>query len=231
VLCGQLRSTAKTGNRPRRPVAGKVVGCLQIEPELGGRVEGLREEPSRFGRNTPFASNQLIDALHRDPEVLRESDLGLAQGHQELLKKNLAGMGGNAVFRLHWLPLVVVEESNVVRGSLAPAKDHAPLFVDTDAVESAPATPEGLEPVTWRRAQIREHTCGIDHIELPNCDRQNVARKRTYAARSRTVVEIGGGLVAERRDHRVRLSNARHPCKFPGLFWPHNGWPLSCGRA
>jgi hypothetical protein len=45
------------------------------------------------------------------------------------------------------------------------------------------------------------------------------------------VVEIGGGLVAERRDHRLSLSNARHPCKLPGLFWPHNGRPLSCDRA
>jgi hypothetical protein len=86
-------------------VTGKVVGCLQIEPELRSRVEGLREEPRRLRRNTALASNQLIDALDRDSEVLRKGNLGPTEGHEELLEKNLTGMGGNTVLRLHDYPL------------------------------------------------------------------------------------------------------------------------------
>jgi hypothetical protein len=59
---------------------------LEVEPELGGGAEGLGEQPSGLGCDTPLAPNELVDSLNRNTNVLRESYLGLAKGNEELLE-------------------------------------------------------------------------------------------------------------------------------------------------
>jgi len=106
-----------------------------------------------------------------------------------------------------------------MRCALRPTKDDTPLIVDPDAVEPAKVTAEGLQPVARRRTKVREDVSRIDHVELPKRGRPNVGRERPSAARSRTVVEIRGGLVAERGDHGRTLPDARYPCKLlPALL-------------
>jgi hypothetical protein len=78
---------------------------LEIEPELRGRVEGLREKPRCFGRDSAFSANEFIDPLNRNAQVLRKRYLSLTKGRKEFLAKNLAGMRGNTVLGLHAYPL------------------------------------------------------------------------------------------------------------------------------
>jgi len=87
------------------PASRKIVGGLEIQPELRRRVEGLREQPRSLRRDTPFATHQLVDALNRNAEVLCQCDLRLAEGKQELLEQDLSGMGGNTILGLHAYPL------------------------------------------------------------------------------------------------------------------------------
>jgi hypothetical protein len=58
---------------------------LEIEPELGGGAERMGEQPGGLGCDTSLAPNELVDSLDRNANVLRESDLGLAKGNEELL--------------------------------------------------------------------------------------------------------------------------------------------------
>jgi hypothetical protein len=70
---------------------------LHIDPELRRGPKGTGEQPSRLGRHAALASDELIDPLNRYAEMLRKSDLTHAQGLQEVLQQDLAGMGGNPV--------------------------------------------------------------------------------------------------------------------------------------
>lgn len=74
---------------------------LEVEPELGGRVQGLGKKPRGLRRYPTLASDQFVDALNRYPEMLGESHLGLVHGVEEFFKKNLTRMSGNTTFRLH----------------------------------------------------------------------------------------------------------------------------------
>jgi hypothetical protein len=100
-----LRCTAKSRNFLGGSIVSEVVACLEIEPELGCRIEGLGEQPRGFRGNAPLCSNQLVDALHRYAQVLRKGYLGLTQGNEELFEKNLSRVGRYAVIRPHGYPL------------------------------------------------------------------------------------------------------------------------------
>jgi hypothetical protein len=79
----------------------KVIGSLEVEPELRSRVERLRQQPSRLGGNASLSANQLIDSLKRYSDVLGESYLRLAKRNEELLAKNLSRMRRDSVLGLH----------------------------------------------------------------------------------------------------------------------------------
>jgi hypothetical protein len=96
---------------------------------------------------------------------------------------------------------VIVDKSDVLGGPVDPTKDDAPLLVDADAVEPPPAPAKSLQPVPWGRSKIQEGACSIEHVELPESPDDDVVRERSRPTRSRTVIEIRGGLVAERGDH------------------------------
>ena len=78
---------------------------LQVEPKFRCRVESLREEPGSFGRDAALAADKFINSLNRYAKVCCKGDLGLAERNQEFFEEDLAGMGGDPVFRLHYYPL------------------------------------------------------------------------------------------------------------------------------
>jgi hypothetical protein len=79
----------------------QIVCSLEVEPELGGGAERLSEEPGRPRRDTTLASNDLVDPLNRDTNMLCKSDLRLTQRQKELFAKNLSGVRRNPIRGLH----------------------------------------------------------------------------------------------------------------------------------
>ena len=80
---------------------GEIVCSLKVEPELGCGAEGLGEKPGRLRRDAAFASDDLVDALNRDTDVLCKGDLSLAQREEKLLTKNLPGVRRDTIGGLH----------------------------------------------------------------------------------------------------------------------------------
>jgi hypothetical protein len=75
----------------------EIVYSLQVDPELRGRAECLREQPRRLWCDAPLASNDLVDALQRHSDVLRESHLRDTEGFEKLGFQDRSGVCGNAM--------------------------------------------------------------------------------------------------------------------------------------
>ena len=79
----------------------EVVCGLKVKPELGCGAEGLGQKPRRPRRDTALASNDLVDPLNWNTDVLCKRDLRLTQGEKELLTKNLSGVRRDTIGGLH----------------------------------------------------------------------------------------------------------------------------------
>jgi hypothetical protein len=79
----------------------QIVRSLEVEPELGCGAKRLGEKPGRPRRDTALASDDLVDPLNWDTNVLCKSDLCLTQRQKELLTKNLSGVRRDTIGGLH----------------------------------------------------------------------------------------------------------------------------------
>ena len=108
---------------------------------------------------------------------------------------------------------MVVDEADIVRVVFDPAKDDAPLVIDPDAVKTTPVAEKRLKPVTRRRAKVVDTPGRVDHIEFSPGHRGDGWRKAADTTASNAVIEVSGGLVAERSDQStVILPIAWNPC-------------------
>ena len=135
-----LARPSKSGHAFPRLRHRKFVAALQIDPELRCGAEGLTKQPSGLRRYPALTTDDLVDSLHRDTDVLRELDLGDAKGRQKLLKEDLTGMSWNSVLRDHDANLqvsgVVVDDLDLVGIAALPAKHDAPLVIDANTMKS-----------------------------------------------------------------------------------------------
>ena len=117
---------------------------LSIEPEAGARSE-RRTELERHVRG--YGSSTVHDAIdHLDvtADVVRELLLRHAEGLEKLFPQNLTRCRRHSSMVHQWNPLVVIDDIDILGTELGPAKGHAPLVVDANAVKSSPAPFERL---------------------------------------------------------------------------------------
>jgi hypothetical protein len=84
----RVKTSADRGERldwRRRATPGEIVGCLEIDPKLRRRVEGLGEQPSSLRCDASLGTNKLVDALDWDAEMGGERHLGDAEWGEKLL--------------------------------------------------------------------------------------------------------------------------------------------------
>ena len=79
-----LNNLTQGANAVLGAVRGKVIGRLEVQPELRTRFEGLPKQPSCFRGHSALSTNQFIDSLGRHFDVARQANLRDAQGLQEL---------------------------------------------------------------------------------------------------------------------------------------------------
>jgi hypothetical protein len=131
---------------------GQIVEHLEVEPELRGGVERLREQPRGGRRDAALSIDDLVDVSRRDAEVGGKPSLGDGERLEEVLEQDLAGVRWILRDGTHELSpsAMVVGHANVVRLVAAPAEDDAPLVVDADGVVTGEVPGESLEAIVWR---------------------------------------------------------------------------------
>src|SRR2546426_12166860 len=97
----------------------KIIGGLQVHPELSGCSQRLGQIQSRISRHVPFALDQLIQTSSGPAEFLGKGRLCHARRLQKLFVKNFPWMKGvSGLF--HGLTSIcssmVINDLNIVRG-------------------------------------------------------------------------------------------------------------------
>lgn len=87
-----------------------------------------------------------------------------------------------------------------VRGTLSrPAKAHAPLVIDPDAVLPLTVATQSLKPVRWRQTEIRQHDRGDDTLEPHPSPALNLRRQAASSVSTENAFGVFGVLVLEER--------------------------------
>jgi hypothetical protein len=81
---------------------------------------------------------------------------------------------------------MIIRYSDVMRVTVKPSENEAPLVVDADRIELAQSSPKLLKPIGRRDKQIIKPGSGIQHFQLP-------------LGRSREALELTHELIAEQR--------------------------------
>jgi hypothetical protein len=76
---------------------GKIVDCLEIQPELRARAESLAQKPGGVWGNPALSANQLIYPLSGHSDMGGQLNLRDAQGNEKFLKEDLSGVSGGTV--------------------------------------------------------------------------------------------------------------------------------------
>src|SRR5437870_1958893 len=104
---------------------------------------------------------------------------------------------GSRCFLAIAISSVIVDNLDVVRVSVLPAKADAPLVVDANAVLTLSAAAQRLEPIAGRDGQVLKRACSMQVQKLPPC----LSLDRAKPGDEVVVEEPGGVAVCERSDH------------------------------
>jgi hypothetical protein len=69
---------------------------------------------------------------------------------------------------------VVVDNFDIMCLPRSPPKADPPLVIDTNAVLAGSVALERLQAIAWRKPQVVEDRCCIQHAEFPQCESLNV---------------------------------------------------------
>ena len=75
----------------------QIKGALQVEPELGCRAQSARQPKRRVGGDGPPSTQDLRDAVRRNPERLAELIGVHPQLGKHILRQDFAGVNGSAL--------------------------------------------------------------------------------------------------------------------------------------
>jgi hypothetical protein len=85
---------------------------------------------------------------------------------------------------------VVIDDPNVVRLIVDPAKNDSPLLVHAKTVETLPVSLERLKIVSGWGAKIQQRLSSIQNIELPQATGNKIRRISASLARSTAVIKV-----------------------------------------
>jgi hypothetical protein len=130
----------------------QVPAHLSVEPELTRRSEELRETERRAWSDPSPLVYDLIYALIRDINRIRQFALGEFHRLQELLEEHLSRVGRDSVCgdAYHGSSSVIVHYFNIVRAALRPDKTDPVLIVDPYGVLTGPIAFQEFQPISGR---------------------------------------------------------------------------------
>jgi hypothetical protein len=102
---------------------------------------------------------------------------------------------------------VVVDDLNVERLTLLPAKGDSPLDVDANRVMTLPLALQGFEPIARWSPEILQMLCVVQIEELSPRYAPQLRRELSHGPRRLVVPEVLGETISEPNDHRGKLSD------------------------
>jgi hypothetical protein len=102
--------------------------------------------------------------------------------------------------------LVIIDDLNVIRITVTPAKGHSPLIVDPYAVESLQIPFQALKPVPGRHSKICQIRRLMQIKQFTARNSSKLIRKRAGCPCSLVVKQILGESIPERLYHIPILS-------------------------
>lgn len=72
---------------------------------------------------------------------------------------------------------MIINDFDVFRSIFSPPEAHSIAFVNPNTVLSLPVSSQGLETVTWRKAQVLQLSSSVEHIQFANCAWPQLSRK------------------------------------------------------
>jgi len=150
--------------------------CLKIDPELRSRPKRAGKQPRGLGRHASLPSDELVDPLNGDTQMLGERDLGYPKWLQEVLEQGLPRVGWDSLAGQHHISSVIVNDRDLMGIAGLPSKHDPPLVIHPDAVLASRFATKGLQPVPRRRAEVPDRDGGVELIQLPHGDRSDARR-------------------------------------------------------
>ena len=174
---------------------------LGIEPETRRLPEETAQPQGGIQRVGSLAVNDLVHPACRNPQgaserVLRETHRLHIFLQQDFPRSDVVKIG------FAHDGLMVIDDLNLVRVSVAPDKADAPLVVDADAVRSGSSALEGFEPVTRRHPQILQMFRLVEPDQFAQGDALDFSRQFSRRDFQPNLLSL---LRAERLDHSNRL--------------------------
>lgn len=94
--------------------------------------------------------------------------------------------------------LVVIDDFDLMSGTVLPDKTNAPFLIDTDAVLTLAISAEPLEVISRRQAQVLEGSCCVQILQLARREPRKTDRESGSEASSKQQLSR---LAAEAPDH------------------------------
>ena len=107
---------------------------------------------------------------------------------------------------------MIVHDLDISCAILSPAKNYAPLGVNTNAIESLELTPQWLKSIARRGTKVIKNLRSVKNIEFVQRELVYLAWNFSGIAARYTVKEVRGGSVAERCNHIPRITDSRYSC-------------------
>jgi hypothetical protein len=106
------------------------------------------------------------------------------------------------VFGHGCLVLVIIDNLDIMRVTIAPLKTDAPLIVDADAPLPLTVGMKLFKPIRRRHSQIRESRRAIQHSQLAQRNLLNIIRK---LPRPLKIEDLFGFFALERPNHALMV--------------------------
>ena len=159
----------------------EIVARLQIEPEAVTGSKVSSESKRGIRRYSASAMNNLIDTPGGHTDVLGKTVLRNPEWLQKVEGEDFAGMNwGDLTIGHKRISSVVIDERDVKRVTILPAKADPPLIVNANAMLAGAITFELLQLITGRSAKVFELLGGVDQRELAKHHTLEIAGKATH---------------------------------------------------
>jgi hypothetical protein len=170
----------------------EVMAHLHVEPELRAVPAVVTEAHRHLRRHRPAAVEYAVEQLAADTEIAGCLTHGDSECRQNVFPEDFSGVNGCSFLPAHVRPApsVIVDQINIDRLSVLPAKRNAPRTVDMNAVTLGTHSRQSVEIEAWNVHVLRS-CCLRKSIEPPQYAHRKIGPDTAAVPRGKQVPQAG----------------------------------------